>query len=201
MQVIKAGDLELMRTVRMPLEQVDGDALRTRPITGVPSAEASVASEGLEGIVVRFAAGKKTKWHHHPTGQVLFVLRGAGRIGTATEIRHIHAGDIAVAAANECHWHGASVDEELVHLAVSRERAVWSTRAVTAEEYAGEVAAVSTAPGKLCPEAAPVGTPRLGRVDRVVGHSLSESRSAKTASAGLGKAIAKVEGAATDRRS
>jgi quercetin dioxygenase-like cupin family protein len=206
MQVIKASELDLMRTDRMPVKQVDAEAWRTPAMDGMPPGEGAPAREGVEGIVVQFAAGARTKWHSHPHGQVLFVLRGAGRIGTASEVLELHAGDVAVATANECHWHGASADDELVHLAVSLGHAAWSTDSVSADEYAGNIAGTDASPVSHCAEATEEYQSALRDLAKTIGQSvtlLSDSRSVRTASADLRKAVddgdpVKASDAATD---
>jgi quercetin dioxygenase-like cupin family protein len=80
------------------------------------------AIEAPEGTVlhVRFPAGARTDWHSHPGGQVLFVTDGAGRVGTRDgSVEPITGGDVVYAPPDEEHWHGASEDAEVRHLALS----------------------------------------------------------------------------------
>lgn len=73
----------------------------------------------VAGATVTFEPGARTAWHTHPLGQTLVVLSGLGYIqrdGDAmTEIR---AGDVVWFAPGEKHWHGASPDTAMVHIAV-----------------------------------------------------------------------------------
>ena len=78
--------------------------------------------ESPEGtaLLVRFPPGARTHWHSHPSGQVLYVTEGRGRVGTRDgRTEHVSAGDLVVAAAGEQHWHGAAEDAEVRHLALS----------------------------------------------------------------------------------
>jgi quercetin dioxygenase-like cupin family protein len=71
-------------------------------------------------ILVRFEPGGRTHWHRHPGGQYLYVLEGRGvaqaRGGDQVELR---PGDCLYARPGEEHWHGASEDDGLAHLAFS----------------------------------------------------------------------------------
>lgn len=87
---------------------------------------------------VCFAPGARTYWHSHPSGQVLFVISGVGRVADRQGGRVIGPGDLVYAAAGEPHWHGAGPASPLVHLAVSLPRGgptAWEGP-VTDEEYA-----------------------------------------------------------------
>ncbi|MGA7328338.1 MAG: cupin domain-containing protein, partial [Rhodomicrobium sp.] len=66
-----------------------------------------------------FGPGARTAWHTHPLGQTLHVLAGVGRVqkwdGSVHEIR---AGDTVWIPPGEKHWHGASPEVAMVHLAI-----------------------------------------------------------------------------------
>lgn len=77
-------------------------------------------------LVVSFAAGVRSDWHRHPDGQVLFVVEGRGRVGTRDgEVAQVAAGDLVYAPPDEEHWHGASEEELVRHLALSFGDTVW----------------------------------------------------------------------------
>lgn len=77
-------------------------------------------------LLVSFPAGVRTHWHAHPNGQLLFVVEGRGRVGTRDgEVVRIGAGDVVYAPPDEEHWHGASEDEGVRHLALSFGETVW----------------------------------------------------------------------------
>ena len=84
--------------------------------------------DALDGtaLVVAFGAGVRNHWHSHPGGQVLYVVDGNGRVGTRDgTVVEIRAGDLVEASPNEEHWHGASRDEAMTHLALSFGETAW----------------------------------------------------------------------------
>jgi quercetin dioxygenase-like cupin family protein len=73
----------------------------------------------VRGASVTFEPGARTAWHTHPLGQTLIVTAGAGlvqRWGGAME--KIRPGDVVWFAPGEKHWHGASPDTAMTHLAI-----------------------------------------------------------------------------------
>lgn len=72
------------------------------------------------GSDVTFAPGARTAWHLHAAGQTLIVTDGVGRVqqwgGPVEEIR---AGDVVRIPPNVKHWHGASPDAAMSHLAIT----------------------------------------------------------------------------------
>ena len=68
---------------------------------------------------VAFEPGARTNWHTHPLGQTLHVLSGLGRVqAKGGPVREIRAGDTVWIPPGEKHWHGASPDHGMVHLAI-----------------------------------------------------------------------------------
>jgi quercetin dioxygenase-like cupin family protein len=73
----------------------------------------------LSAFGVHFAPGARTAWHRHPVGQVLRIVEGVGRVQSRHgSIEVIRAGDIVIAKPDEWHWHGASPDSFMTHLAI-----------------------------------------------------------------------------------
>jgi quercetin dioxygenase-like cupin family protein len=69
--------------------------------------------------VVRFAPGARNAWHAHAVGQTLHVTDGIGRIqARGGEVVEIRAGDTIHTPPGEWHWHGASPDHFMTHLAM-----------------------------------------------------------------------------------
>jgi quercetin dioxygenase-like cupin family protein len=70
-------------------------------------------------VQVTFEPGARTAWHNHPAGQHLIVTSGVGwvqeRGGPKREIR---PGDVVWTPPGVAHWHGATPDNALSHLAV-----------------------------------------------------------------------------------
>ena len=68
---------------------------------------------------VRFSPGARTAWHHHPKGQTLYVTDGVGYVATrGGEIHEIRPGDVVYIEPGEEHWHGATPDRFMAHIAV-----------------------------------------------------------------------------------
>jgi quercetin dioxygenase-like cupin family protein len=68
---------------------------------------------------VSFEPGARTNWHTHPLGQTLIVLSGVGRIQSwGGPVRTIRPGDAVWIPPEEKHWHGASPDNGMVHIAI-----------------------------------------------------------------------------------
>lgn len=80
----------------------------------------AVAPSRMTGSSVAFAPGARTAWHVHPVGQVLIVMSGVGRVqqwgGPAVEIR---PGDVVRIPPNVKHWHGASAESAMTHIALA----------------------------------------------------------------------------------
>jgi quercetin dioxygenase-like cupin family protein len=70
---------------------------------------------------VTFAPGARTAWHTHPHGQLLHILSGVGRVQKDGEgVIDVFPGDTVWFQPGERHWHGASPDRTMVHLAVQQ---------------------------------------------------------------------------------
>lgn len=68
---------------------------------------------------VRFMPGARTAWHTHPHGQTLYVTDGVGYVcsrGGKAEI--IKPGDVVYIGPGEEHWHGATSDRFMAHVAI-----------------------------------------------------------------------------------
>ena len=72
------------------------------------------------GGTVTFEPGARTAWHTHPLGQTLIVTQGRGWLqewGKAAEI--LNQGDIAWIPPGVKHWHGASAQTAMTHIAIA----------------------------------------------------------------------------------
>jgi quercetin dioxygenase-like cupin family protein len=98
-------------------------------------------SSRLSATSVHFTPGARTAWHTHPHGQTIYVVEGVGlaqRRGGAIEV--IRPGDRVFFEPDEEHWHGASPNRFLTHIAMLQvdedgSSATWGDH-VTDEEYA-----------------------------------------------------------------
>lgn len=94
------------------------------------------------GASVTFEPGARTAWHTHPLGQTLIVVSGIGlaqREGGTIE--EIHPGDVVWFAPGEKHWHGATPDTAMTHIAIHEQqdgKTVEWLEKVTEEEYRGK---------------------------------------------------------------
>ena len=71
-------------------------------------------------------ARRRTNWHTHERGQLLFVLSGSGHIRVrGEEARPLRPGDTVWIPSDEEHWHGAGPESLLVHTAVSLGETRW----------------------------------------------------------------------------
>ena len=73
----------------------------------------------VSGAGVTFEPGARTAWHTHPLGQTLVVTSGCGlaqRWGGPVE--EIRPGDVVWFAPGEKHWHGASPNTAMTHIAI-----------------------------------------------------------------------------------
>jgi 4-carboxymuconolactone decarboxylase len=89
--------------------------------------------------VVTFEAGARSNWHMHPGGQVLLVTDGTGYFQERDKpIEIMRKGDVIKCKAGVEHWHGASYNKRVSHIAIatnSEKGAVVWLQKVTDEEY------------------------------------------------------------------
>lgn len=90
--------------------------------TGTVWQDAIIEAPGparVRALKVSFEPGARTAWHTHPLGQTLHVLSGIGLVGRRNEApRLIRSGDTVWISPGEEHWHGASPEIAMVHLAI-----------------------------------------------------------------------------------
>lgn len=100
-------------TVKNPPEQFTGDVWVDRI--------AAPSEPGQRMVVahVRFAPGARTAWHSHENGQTLHITDGVALIGTrdGTVIRAT-PGQTIYTPPGEEHWHGATPEDFMQHLAM-----------------------------------------------------------------------------------
>jgi len=99
-------------TAKNPPEQFTGDVW-VDPIVS-PQNDDQRATVAL----VRFTPGSRTAWHSHARGQTLHITDGVALIGTR-DGRIIEAlpGQTIYTPPGEEHWHGATPDDFMQHLA------------------------------------------------------------------------------------
>ena len=69
--------------------------------------------------LVRFAPGARTAWHSHAVGQTLHVTDGVGYVQSrGGEVVEMVPGQSYYTPPGEWHWHGATADRFMTHLAM-----------------------------------------------------------------------------------
>ena len=69
---------------------------------------------------VTFEPGARNNWHTHPGGQVLIATDGIGYYQEkGKSIQVIRKGDVIKILPGIVHWHGASHNSEMTHLAIN----------------------------------------------------------------------------------
>jgi quercetin dioxygenase-like cupin family protein len=90
----------------------------TGSVTITPLFDAKGASQ-VGAALVRFEPGARTAWHKHPLGQRLVVTEGSG--WTQVEggpVEAIRTGDVVWCPPGVRHWHGATPDTAMAHIAI-----------------------------------------------------------------------------------
>ena len=90
---------------------------------------------------VHFAPGARTAWHSHAVGQYLHVVEGTALVQErGGKVNQIKPGATIYTAPGIEHWHGATPDSFMVHLAIweapadGQSETTWGQH-VTDEEY------------------------------------------------------------------
>jgi quercetin dioxygenase-like cupin family protein len=93
----------------------------------------------VSAALVTFEPGARTAWHTHPLGQRLIVTSGLG--WTQVEggpVQEIRPGDVVWCPPEVRHWHGATPDAAMSHIAVQESldgRVVQWMEKVTEDQY------------------------------------------------------------------
>lgn len=91
------------------------------------------------GGTVTFEPGARTRWHTHPAGQTIIITHGIGRVQReGGPVEEVKPGDVVFFKPKEKHWHGASAQNGMVHIAITETvdgKAVDWLEPVTDEQY------------------------------------------------------------------
>ncbi|MFG3526588.1 cupin domain-containing protein [Streptomyces sp. NPDC047917] len=95
----------------------------------------------MRANLVRFSPGARTHWHSHVLGQTLHVVSGIALVGTRDgRVLEARSGETVTCPPGEEHWHGATPESFMEHLALWE--GVWDHtpetdwhEAITAEQY------------------------------------------------------------------
>lgn len=73
----------------------------------------------VAGALVTFEPGARTAWHTHPLGQTLIVMTGLGWVQReGGPVQEVRPGDVVWFEPAEKHWHGASRNTAMSHIAI-----------------------------------------------------------------------------------
>jgi quercetin dioxygenase-like cupin family protein len=119
-----------------------GEITKTKNFTGTVWLQSLVKSDSIYNMYagsVHFEPGARTHWHFHPGGQILLVTSGIGLYQEKGQsLQKIKKGDVIQCPPNIIHWHGASPDCAMTHIAIgtnpARGPVVWLAP-VTDNEY------------------------------------------------------------------
>jgi quercetin dioxygenase-like cupin family protein len=119
--------LEKPPTTKGPTDWFTGDVY----VDAIAQAHAAP----LTIAAVHFTPCAHTAWHHHTIGQTLYVTEGVGYVQSrGGPLITIRPGDVIRISGGEEHWHGATAENFMTHLAITEGDTVWGNH-LTDEEY------------------------------------------------------------------
>lgn len=100
-------------TGKAPAEYFTGDVYID------PIAPRKSAPSRMIASLVRFTPGARTAWHSHVLGQTLHITDGVALLGTRDgTVIAAHPGQTVYTPPGEEHWHGATPEAFMSHLAI-----------------------------------------------------------------------------------
>lgn len=120
---------ETKKTIKGPTDWFTGDVYFNEIARGEAPSRVRVN-------LVRFTPGARTAWHKHSLGQTLHVTDGVGYVQEkGGELINLKPGDSFHTDPEVWHWHGATADNFMCHLAIwEDDDATWGDK-VTEEEF------------------------------------------------------------------
>ena len=122
------------QTSKGPGDWFTGDVYPTIMLAGAEPSRVRMGS-------VHFTPGARTAWHSHAVGQYLHIVEGTALVQErGGEVVTLTPGETIYTAPEVEHWHGASPDSFMVHLAIweapvgGGEETTWGDQ-VTEAEY------------------------------------------------------------------
>lgn len=71
------------------------------------------------GASVTFESGARTAWHSHTLGQTLIITAGTGLVQRwGDPVETVRKGDVVWIPPGQKHWHGATPDSAMTHIAI-----------------------------------------------------------------------------------
>jgi 4-carboxymuconolactone decarboxylase len=119
-----------------------GTAAPTAYFTGTVWVNMNVTPDegyNINMATVTFEPHARTNWHIHSSGQILFVIEGVGYYQEKGKpIQLIQKGDVVKIPKNTEHWHGATPDNLMRHIALvpefDKDKTEW-LQPVSNEDY------------------------------------------------------------------
>jgi quercetin dioxygenase-like cupin family protein len=124
------------QTSKGPADWFTGDVYPTIVLAGEEPSRVRMGS-------VHFTPGAHTAWHSHAVGQYLHIVEGIALVQErGGEMKTLKAGETIYTAPGVEHWHGATPDSFMVHLAIweapapggGEPETIWGSH-VTDQEY------------------------------------------------------------------
>lgn len=119
-----------------------GDKINNTNFTGVAWLQMLINNDSIYNTSignVTFEPKARTNWHKHPGGQILLVTGGQGYYQERGKpVQLIKKGDVVLFGPDIEHWHGATANSWLTHIAVNTNVQKGSTvwlKPVLDEEY------------------------------------------------------------------
>jgi 4-carboxymuconolactone decarboxylase len=111
------GAIRIMRSGSQPSRQAPAENF-TGSVRVDPLFQA-IAPARASGFLVTFEPGARTAWHTHTLGQILIVTAGTGRVQRwGDSVEEIRQGDVVWIPPGQKHWHGASPNSSMAHIAI-----------------------------------------------------------------------------------
>jgi 4-carboxymuconolactone decarboxylase len=136
-QAVQSSQIKITRSGSQPPNKGSAEyftgSVQVQPL--FPAIDPSRTSGGK----VTFEPGARSAWHTHPFGQILIVTEGTGWIQQwGGPIEEIREGDVIWIPPGVKHWHGATANTAMTHIAIQNEinsKAVDWMEKVSDEQY------------------------------------------------------------------
>ncbi len=115
-----AQTIKITRSGSQPSRQAPAENF-TGSVSVDPLFQANAPARAF-GARVTFEPGARTAWHAHPLGQILIVTAGIGRVQRWGDlVEEIRQGDVVWTPPGQKHWHGASPNTAMTHIAITEQ--------------------------------------------------------------------------------
>lgn len=100
-----------------------GEKITNNNFHGTAWLQQLILSDSVNNVQVgnvTYEPGARTNWHLHPGGQILLATGGIGYYQEkGSPKRVLRKGDVVKCPPNVPHWHGASIDNEFIQIAIT----------------------------------------------------------------------------------